>query len=59
MLYEFEYFYIHNGQLLLGRSVELMEELLELANREQQLSRKKESKKSLKENQRRSSSPSL
>lgn len=31
MRYQFEYFYIYKGKLLLGESIESMEELLELA----------------------------
>lgn len=31
MQYEFEYFYIYEGKLLLSESIETMEELLDLA----------------------------
>ncbi len=60
MRYEFEFFYIHGDRLLLGPSVELMEELLDLANREQQAASKERlNKKSLKGHQPRTSSPAL
>lgn len=35
MRYQFEYFYIYKGKLLLGETIENMEELLELAAIEQ------------------------
>ncbi len=31
MRYEFEYFYIYNGKLLMSETIETMEELLDLA----------------------------
>ncbi len=37
MRYQFEYFYIYKGKLLLGESIESMEELLELAAIEETL----------------------
>lgn len=37
MRYQFEYFYIYKGKLLLGESIENMEELLELAAIEETL----------------------
>ena len=37
MRYDFEYFYIYKGNLLLSESIENMEELLELAARQKLL----------------------
>ncbi len=37
MQYQFEYFYIYKGKLLLGESIDAMEELLELAAVEEHL----------------------
>lgn len=37
MRYQFEYFYIYKGKLLLGESIDSMEELLELAAIEKSL----------------------
>ena len=44
MRYDFEYFYIYDGKLLLSDSVEGMEELLDLAAREKHQARDKQSK---------------
>ncbi|MDC7233473.1 MAG: hypothetical protein PQJ58_09580 [Spirochaetales bacterium] len=37
MRYQFEYFYIYKGKLLLGETIDSMEELLELAAIEKSL----------------------
>ena len=45
MRYEFEYFYIYNGKLLLSESIENMEELLDLAVLEKQQTAEKQNSK--------------
>ena len=45
MRYEFEYFYIYNGRLLMSETIETMEELLDLAAIDKQRAEKGHSRK--------------